>query len=81
MKTRKTTKSKVLTINDIVAPGDVLDLLRSTLDSVSTIEGLVIIVKTSAGVVTNYAGLDEYQVVGVLELGKFSLLKDEDDEQ
>ena len=74
-------KSK-LTIADIVAPGEILDLLRTALGKASSFSGVVLVTLNKAGELEiAYGGLDDiYHAAGVLEAGKILLLDGCDDE-
>ena len=79
MDNMKNTKQK-LTVNDIVAPGDVLDLLRAALAQVHDLDSVIIIKRKADGLTCEYAGLeDDYQAVGYLEAAVLLLLEDDID--
>lgn len=74
------TLRKKLTVNDIVSPGDILDLLRVVLARVHTLDAVVIITLEGGELTVEYAGLEgDYHALGLLEAVK-PLILDGDDE-
>lgn len=79
----KTTKSKILTVDDIVCPGAILDLARNTLSHIHDITGLVVIIKDKNECSNMaYAGLTEYEAIGLVQHAITSLvLEDKTNEE
>ncbi len=74
-------QARRLTVADIVSPGDILGLARSTLSKVATLDGLVVVALGRDGTIqAEYAGLDDaFGAVGLLEAGKLAFLEEDDE--
>lgn len=74
-------KRKTLTIEDIIHPGEKLDLVRGLLDKLSGIDCLVVVSRAAdGGLAVEYAGMaDELTAVGMLAAGMGILLQAEDE--
>jgi len=73
-------KKKLLTVADIVTPGDIVSLLRDNLDNACNLTGVIIITTHDDNTVgVGFAGMSCVEAIGNIEVAKRSLLSEDID--
>ena len=64
-----------LSIADIITPGDILQVLRDSLNEAHALDGVIVVAVKDCAVKVNYAGTaSEVETAGYLEAAKLLLL-------